>query len=46
MVSNLGAEVGHLKTARTNTLVYDTADYRPFSKQLKEWTPEKDPNWT
>ena len=36
VVSNLGAEVGHFKTARTNTLVCDTADYRPFSKQLIE----------
>ena len=35
MVSNLGVEVGHLKTARTNTLVRDTADYRLSSKQLK-----------
>ena len=28
VVSNLGVEVGHLKTARTNTLVRDTADDR------------------
>ena len=35
VVSNLGVEVGHLKTARTDTLVRDTADYRLSSKQLK-----------
>ena len=47
VVSNLGVEVGHLKTARTNTLVRDTADYRLSSKQLK-WNelPKKDPNRT
>ena len=32
VVSYLGVEVGHLKTARTNTLV---RDYRLSSKQLK-----------
>ena len=47
VVSNLGVEVGHLKTARTDTLVRDTADYRLSSKQLK-WNelPKKDPNRT
>ena len=34
VVSNLAMEVGHLKNARTNTLVRDTADYRLSSKQL------------
>ena len=47
MVCNLGVEVGHLKTARTNTLVRDTADYRLSSKQLKRnELPKKDPNRT
>ena len=47
VVSNLGVEVGHLKTARTNTLVRDTADYRLSSKQLKRnELPKKDPNRT
>ena len=47
VVPNLGVEVGHLKTARTDTLVRDTADYRLSSKQLK-WNelPKKDPNRT
>ena len=47
MVCNLGVEVGHLKTARTDTLVRDTADYRLSSKQPK-WNelPKKDPNRT
>ena len=35
MVCNLGVEEGHLKTARTDTLVRDTADYRLSLKQLK-----------
>ena len=48
MVSNLGVEVGHLKTARTNTLVRDTADLQAiFEATKKEWTPKKkDPNQT
>ena len=47
VVCNLGVEVGHLKTARTNTLVRDTADYRLSSKQLKRnELPKKDPNRT
>ena len=47
VVSNLGVEVGHLKTARTNTLVRDTADYRLSSKQIKRnELPRKDPNRT
>ena len=36
VVSNLGVEVDHLKTARINTLVQDTADYMLSSKQLKK----------
>ena len=36
VVPNLGVEVGHLKTARIDTLVRDTADYRLSSKQLKK----------
>ena len=28
VVSNLGVEVGHLKPARTNTVVRDAADYK------------------
>ena len=45
VVSNLGVEVGHLKTARRDALVRDTADYRLSSKQPK-WNelPKKDPN--
>ena len=47
VVLNLGVEIGHLKTARTNTLVRDTADYRLSSKQLKRnELPKKDPNRT
>ena len=47
LVSNLGVEVGYLKTARTDTLVWDTADYRLSSKQLKRnELPKKDPNRT
>ena len=36
VVSNLGVEVDHLKTARINTLAQDTADYMLSSKQLKK----------
>ena len=45
VVSNLGVEVGNLKTARTETLVRDTVDYRLSLKHLK-WNelPKKDHN--
>ena len=36
VVSNLGEEVGHFKTAHTDAIVHDTEDYRLSSKQLKE----------
>ena len=47
VVSNLGVEVCHLKTARTNTLGRDTADFRLSSEQLKNnELSKKDPKRT
>ena len=47
VVSNLGVEVGHSKTARIDTLVRDTEITGYFRNNLKRnELPKKDPNRT